>query len=86
MEGHGIMKDHGRSAVSVKENNLIPLRATSIKDENAGSILILTSYEPRFRDTGINYENYEVIFIGKRIINSPEQIRTAVAGSRVPHD
>ena len=86
MEGHGIMKDHGRSAVSVKENNLIPLRATSIKDENAGGIFILTSYEPRFRDTGINYENYEVIFIGKRIINSPEQIRTAVAGSRVPHD
>jgi len=41
MEGHGIMKDHGRSAVSVKENNLIPLRATSIKDENAGGIFIL---------------------------------------------
>jgi len=35
------MKDHGRSGVSVKENILIPLRVTSIKDENTGGIFIL---------------------------------------------
>jgi len=42
-----------------------PWRATGIHDENAGGSFIRTSYEPRFRDTGINYENYQVIFIGR---------------------